>query len=150
MQAAVPDDPYQVMLRGSAGPALAVGTAAVVVAGVATGAAGAWGSLLAVAVVVGFFAASLLVMGATARRRPEPQMVLAMALLTYVTKVGVLGVFLLLMQDATWVDSLAFSATALVVAVVWLAAELRAYSRLRLLVADPDLDSGDASPRRQP
>lgn len=150
MQAAEPDDPYRVMLRGSAGPALVVGAAAVVVAAVAAGTGGAWGALLAVVVVVAFFAASLLVMGATARRRPDPQMVLAMALVTYVTKVGVLGLFLVLMQDATWVDSLAFSATALAVAVVWLGAELRAYSRLRLLVADPDPDRGDASPRRQP
>ncbi|MDP9227809.1 MAG: hypothetical protein M3M99_02005, partial [Actinomycetota bacterium] len=60
--------------------------------------------------------------------------VLAAALVTYVTKVGLLGLFLVLMQDADWASGPAFAAVALVTAAVWLGFETRAFMRQRTLI----------------
>jgi ATP synthase protein I len=128
------DDPYAAMLRGAAVPTAGTGVAAVVVAALTQGADGAVGALLAALVVLGSFSASLVVMRATARSNPHS--VLAAALLTYVTKVGVLGLFLVLVQGATWLSGTAFALAAIACAVVWLAFEVRAFARLRILVAD--------------
>lgn len=127
------DDPYAAMLRGAAVPTAVTGVAAVVVAALTEGLPGGIGALLAALVVLGFFSASLVVMRATARS--NPQSVLAAALLTYVTKVGVLGLFLVLVQDARWLSGTAFALSAIACAAVWLAFEVRAFVRLRILVA---------------
>lgn len=127
------DDPYAAMLRGAAVPTAVVALVAVVVAGVAAGERGVLGALLAAVVVGIFFSASLLVMRAVARSNPHS--VLAAALLTYVTKVGLLGLLLVLLADADWLSGEAFALTALACAAVWLAFEVRSYRKLRILVA---------------
>jgi ATP synthase protein I len=129
------NDPYAAMLRGAAIPTAVVGLLAAAVAAVAAGGRGVVGALLATLVVVGFFSASLLVMRATARSGPGS--VVAAAVVTYVTKVGLLGLFLLLVQDATWLSRDGFALTVIACGVVWLACEVRAFTRLRLPVA-PD------------
>lgn len=134
------DDPYAAMLRGAAVPTAVVAVVAVVVAALVAGAQGAVGALLAVVVVGLFFSASLLVMRAVARSNPHS--VLAAALLTYVTKVGLLGLLLVLLADAQWLSGEAFALTALACAVVWLAFEVRSFQRLRILVAPEAEDGG--------
>lgn len=131
------DDPYAAMLRGAAVPTAAVALVALVVAGTLRGGPGVVGAALAALVVLLFFSASLLVMRAVARSAPAS--VLAAALLTYVTKVGLLGLFLLLVGDATWLSGDAFALTTVACAVVWLGSEVRSFSRLRVLVA-PDAE----------
>jgi ATP synthase protein I len=132
------NDPYAAMLRAAAVPTAVVGLLAVAVAAVAVGARGAVGALLGTIVVVGFFSASLLAMRATARSNPGA--VAAAAVVTYVTKVGLLGMFLLLVQDATWLSRDGFALTVITCGVVWLACEVRAFTRLRLPVT-PDATS---------
>jgi ATP synthase protein I len=122
------------MLRGPLVPTVAAGVVAAGVAFWLQQLPGLWGSLLAVAVVVAFFSASLLVMGRTARTAPAN--VMAVALLTYVTKVGLLGLMLVLLQDATWLSGEAFGLTALLCAFVWIPLGIRSYSRARTLVFD--------------
>jgi ATP synthase protein I len=131
------DDPYAAMLRGAAVPAAVVAVVAVVVAGLVAGAQGLLGALLAAVVVGVFFSASLLVMRAVARSNPHS--VLAAALATYVTKVGLLGLLLVLLADADWLSGEAFALTALACAAVWLAFEVRSFLKLRILVA-PDAE----------
>ncbi|MFP5333945.1 MAG: hypothetical protein ACLGIV_01405 [Actinomycetes bacterium] len=131
------DDPYAAMLRGAAIPTVAVAVVALVVAGLLQGGPGLAGAALAALVVLLFFSASLLVMRAVARSNPAS--VLAAALLTYVTKVGLLGLFLLLVGGASWLSGDAFALTTVACAVVWLAFEVRSFARLRLLVA-PDAE----------
>ena len=128
-----PDDPYSAMLRGALVPTLVVGVVCVGVS-LTAGTPGLVGSLLAVVVVVASFSSSLLVMRRTARSNPNS--VMAAALLTYTTKVGVLGLLLILLADARWLSGPAFGGTALACAVVWLGFEMRAYSRMRTLVYD--------------
>lgn len=131
-RAGAADDPYASMLRGALVPALAAGAVCVVVAGVLRGTPGVLGSLLAVAVVVASFSSSLLVMRRTARSNPNS--VMAAALLTYTTKIGLLGLMLILLADAQWLSGTAFALTAVACALVWLGFEVRAYSRMRTLV----------------
>lgn len=130
------DDPYAAMLRGALVPTLVVAVACIVVAVVRAGAEGLAGSLLAAVVVVASFSSSLLVMRRTARS--NPQSVMAAALLTYTTKVGLLGLLLILLFDAEWLSGMAFALTAMACAAVWLAFEVRAYSRMRTLVFTDD------------
>jgi len=133
--AATADDPYVAMLRG---PLVPTGIVAVVTCSLAAflaGPAGLAGALLGVLVTVSFFATSLVVMSRTARAAPHN--VMAVALLTYVTKVGLLGLVLVLLKDATWMSGDAFGAGALAAALVWMVFEIRAYSRARIFVVEP-------------
>lgn len=148
MQAAQAQDPFRAMIRGGAVPTLVVGALALVVSVVVDGGRGAVGSLLATAVVVASFSSSLLLMGRMARLNPLA--VLPIALLSYVTKVGLLGLMLLLLGGAEWMSDRAFSLTAVVGAMVWLAGEVRAFTRVRTLVFDdagpgPEAPSGAVS-----
>lgn len=137
--AARPDDPYASLLRGALVPTSIVAVVCLVVAANMSAEA-FWGAALAVAVVVAFFSASLLAMRWTARS--APQNVMAVALVTYVTKIGLLGLMLVLLADATWLSGDAFAVTALVCAAVWLGFEIRAYTKLRTLVfGDPGASS---------
>jgi ATP synthase protein I len=134
--AARPDDPYAALLRGALVPTAVVAAACAVGAALVSREA-LLGAVLAAAVVLAFFSASLLVMGRTARS--APQNVMAVALVTYIAKVGLLGVLLIALQDAAWLSGTAFAVTALACAAVWLVTEIRAYSKVRLLVyAEPD------------
>jgi ATP synthase protein I len=63
---------------------------------------------------------------------------MAVALVTYITKVGLLGLMLALLIDATWLSGDAFAIVALLCAAVWLPLEILAYSRARTLVFDPE------------
>lgn len=142
--AATPHDPYAAMLRGALVPTALAGAVASGVAFWLEGLAGLWGGVLAAVVVIVFFSASLVVMGRTARTAPAN--VMAIALVTYITKVGLLGLLLVLLQDATWLSGGAFAVTALVCAIVWLPLEIRSYSKARTLVFDePDRAAQDPS-----
>ena len=132
MQAAQPQDPYRAMLRGGALPAVLAAVVAVVVAGLQAGAHGVAGSVLASVVVVVSFSSSLVVMSRAAK--VAPQLVMLVALITYTAKVVVLGIFLVVFAGAGWLSGRAFALTAVAVAVVWLAGELRAFTRVRTLV----------------
>lgn len=137
MNAATPDDPYAAMLRGALVPTLVAAVVCVAVS-LTKGTPGVIGSLLAAAVVVASFSSSLLVMRRTARSNPNS--VMAAALATYMGKIGLLGLMLVLLIDAEWLSGTAFALTAMVCAAVWLGFEVRAYSRMRTLVFD---DGGD-------
>lgn len=126
------DDPYAAMLRGSLIPTLVVGVVAVVVAVVGAGTPGLIGAALALAIVVLSFSATLLVMRWAAKNGPAN--VMAAALATYMGKILVLGVFLVLFGRASWLDGPAFGLTAIACAIAWLVFEARAYYRMRVLV----------------
>lgn len=130
--AATADDPYAAMLRGALVPTVFVAAVLVVASGVRAGGDGIAGSVLAAVVVVASFSSSLVVMRRTARS--NPQSVMAAALATYTTKIGLLGLVLVLLADADWLSGTAFALTAMACAVVWLGFEVRAYSRMRTLV----------------
>jgi len=123
--------PFDAMLRGSLLPTLAVGVLAVVVAAF-SGAKPAWSAALGAGVVVVFFSLSLLVMRRTAHL--EPTTVMAVVLASYTVKIVALGLVMVLLRDATWLSGTALALTIIVCTVVWLGFEMRAFTRLRVLV----------------
>ena len=144
--AAVADDPYAAMLRGSLWPTAAVGVVAVVASTVLEGVPGLIGSALAAVIVCASFSATLLVMRWAAKNGPAN--VMAAALATYMGKVLVLGIFLVLFGRASWLSGPAFGLTAIGCALVWLGFEARAYTRMRVLVFGEQPPAGGASAER--
>lgn len=95
---------------------------------------GLFGALLGAAVTLVFFSLSLLAMDAS--RRLQPQMVMAVAVLTYGTKVGVLMVMLVALFEATWLSGMAFALSVIACSAVWLAAQVLALRGARMPVYD--------------
>lgn len=124
---------FSAMLRGSALPTLVIGAVCVVVAAVLAGGKGAWSAALGAALVLVFFSLSLLVMKRTADW--EPTAVMAVVLGTYTAKIIALGVAMVLLRDADWLSGQALALTVIVCTVVWLAFEMRAFTRMRVLVS---------------
>ena len=139
-----PGDPYLAMLRGGAVPALVVSAVALVVFTLREGTVGLAGSGLAVAVVVVMFASSTLLLRRVATL--DPRIVFMAAMVGYTTKVGLLGLFLLLFRDAEWLSPIAFAVTAIVASLAWTTGEVVAFTRVRTLVYDPPA-AGSATPR---
>jgi xanthine/uracil permease len=133
----VAEQQYAALLRGSLIPTL---VAAVVCAAVAVpaGARAVSGAVFGAALVLVFFSLGLLVMRRTARLNPDA--VMGVVMLTYVLKVAALAVVLLLFKDAAWLDPRYFALGALGCTFVWLGFEMRAFTRLRVLVSDEPAD----------
>jgi hypothetical protein len=124
---------FGAMLRGSTLPTAAVAVACVAVAAVLAGSKGAWSAGLGAALVLLFFSLSLLVMKRTAGW--EPTAVMAVVLGTYTAKIIALGVAMVLLRNVSWLSGQALALTVIVCTVVWLAFEMRAFTRMRVLVA---------------
>ena len=73
-----------------------------------------------------------------AAARVSPLMMLNVALLTYLVKIILLAVLLVVFKDATAFDTKAFAWSILVSTLVWIAAELRTFARTRILYVEPD------------
>jgi ATP synthase protein I len=131
-------DPYAAMLRGALLPTLAV---AVVALGVSAflGSRALVGSALGAGVVVVFFALTLLVMRTV--RTIAPELMLGVALLLYGTKIAVIGGLVFWLRGQEWLSPTSFAVTAFTCAVVWLAGQVRGFTRMRVLVADPEARS---------
>ena len=127
-------DLYGAMLRGGALPAALVGAVALVVFTLVDGARGAAGSLLATAVVLVCTASTMVLLRRTVRL--DPRVVFLAAMIGYVTKVFLLGVFLVLFRNADWLSPLAFAVTAIVVSLASTIGEIVAFTRTRPLIYD--------------
>ena len=102
------------------------------------------GSALAVGVVVVTFASSTVLLRRVAAL--DPRIVFMAAMVGYTTKVGLLGLFLLLFRDAAWLSPIAFALTAIVASLAWTVGEVVAFTRVRTLIYDPSAEDG-ATPR---
>lgn len=85
-------------------------------------------------VTVVFFIISVLLMRWTARMNPE--MVMAVALTAYGTKVGLLMVLLIALYDRPGLSSLAFAAAIIFCTMTWLAGQTYAFRKGRFAVFD--------------
>lgn len=131
-----PDTAWEALLfRRSVVPTVAVGVVAVLAFGLSRGTDGALGALLGAALVIGSFGLSLYVAHRTADLHPLATLTAAM--LSYLIKITLLLVVLLVVRGTGVVDRHACGFTVLACALVWLAAEVHAFTRLRLLYVDP-------------
>jgi hypothetical protein len=93
---------------------------------------GLWGALLGAATVIIFFSVHLIVNGIS--KNLDPMAVMALAMFSYFAKVALMGAFLVIVTKTTSpasVDRTSFAIAALSITAVWLAAEIRAFLRLR-------------------
>jgi ATP synthase protein I len=130
---------FSAMLRASALPTVAVALVAVVIAAFAGGAIQAWSAGLGAALVIVFFSLSLLVMQRTATWQPTA--VMSVVLATYTAKIVALGLAMVLLRDASWLSGQALALSVIACTIVWLAFEMRAFTRLRVLVSPSPLPS---------
>ncbi|WP_432564702.1 ATP synthase subunit I [Kineococcus sp. SYSU DK003] len=104
----------------------------VVVAAVWQGVGAGLSALLGGAIVVGFFGARLVVMRKVTEKNPH--MIMLTAMVVYSVKVVLLGVAMLLLIRVEGISGPALGFTVIITAVVWLAAELRAFMTMRIPV----------------
>jgi ATP synthase protein I len=124
------------VLRGAAVPTAIVAPPIVLVATVLAGAKGALGAVAGVVLVAVFFTVGVVVLGWAAKINPVALM--NVAIVTYLVKVGALLLILLAFGDTTLFDRRAFGLSILVAAIVWMAGEVWAFSRLKILYVEPD------------
>jgi ATP synthase protein I len=119
-------------VRMARGAALATAMASPVVLGLAWLAAGGKGLLggaFGLALAVGFFSATLLAVGAAGRVSVD--LMVPAAMITFVVKMAVIGMLLLLLRDTTAFDREVFALSLVAGTCVYLAAEVRFALRAR-------------------
>ncbi|HEX8496286.1 MAG TPA: hypothetical protein VF661_03750 [Actinomycetales bacterium] len=131
---------FAALLVGAVRPTLVMATLTVAV-GAFFGAQAAWSAAIGALLVLVFFSLSLLVMRQTAHL--EPTVVMAVVLATYTGKIIALGVAMFTLRGASWMDGRALGLAVIACTVVWLAFEMRAFTRLRVLVS-PGAEQGPA------
>ncbi len=123
------------VLRWAGLATLAVGVIAVIIGFAVSGLGGGVGAAIAVAIVVVFFSIGQLILGSVLRN--NPQMAMTVALMTYLVKIGVLFVFIIVFADTTLFDTKVFAATVVVCTIVWTSAEVWVFSRTKVLYVEP-------------
>lgn len=135
-------DPAGQLLRAPLALTGLVGVAVAVAATLWQGTPGLIGAVAGLTVTVAFFTVSLLLMRWTARLNPE--MVMAVAVTAYGTKVGLLLVLLVALYDLPGFSGPAFAAAIILCTTSWLAGQLYAFRKGRFAVFDEHRD-GDAA-----
>ena len=123
------------VLRWAGLATLAVGVVAVLIGLAVSGAGGAIGAAIAVAIVLVFFSIGQLILGSVLRN--NPQMAMTVAMMTYLIKLGVLFVFIIVFADTTLFDTKVFAATVVVCTIAWTVAEVWVFSRTKVLYVEP-------------
>ncbi|HET7475755.1 MAG TPA: hypothetical protein VFJ97_06985 [Dermatophilaceae bacterium] len=139
--------PFAAMLRGALLPTLVLDGVVVLAALLLGGGRAGLAAALAVIVVTAFFAAGLSVMARLAGGSPVA--FLAAALAVYLGQILFLGVVIIALARADWLDGTAFALAALAVALGWQAFQLLAFARMRKPVYDLSAaDTADAGAER--
>ncbi|PWJ56287.1 ATP synthase protein I [Quadrisphaera granulorum] len=143
MQASRPQDPYRAMLLGGSLPAAALAVVAVVVFTILDGGRGAVGAVTAALLVGLTFASSVVVLQRV--RHLEPVIVLGIAMVSYMSVVLLLGLFLIVFRDATWLSPVAFAVAACAVSLSWTVGQIVAFTKVRTLLFEeqPAADGAD-------
>ena len=109
-----------------------------VVVTVFNGRSGFLGGLLASITVIIFFSVQLLV--ARVSRDLDPTLTMLLAMISYFAKVILMGVFLVSIgrfTDRSTVDRTSFAISALVITMIWLATEIRSFTKIRFQMPLP-------------
>lgn len=123
------------VLRRAGLAAAAVGILAIVIAAALRGWSGALGAIIATVLVLAFFSVGQVVLGAVLRS--NPQMAMTVALMTYLIKIGVLFVFIILFAETSLFDTKVFAATVVACTIAWTVAEVWVFAVTKVLYVDP-------------
>jgi ATP synthase protein I len=127
---------YATIVR-RAGALTAVAAAVMVALSAAVvGVKGMLGALVGVAIVTVFFGISVLVVGRAARVSPGAMMVAAM--ITYLVKIVALAVIVSSLNGTTAFSTRDLGLTAIVLILVWSAAQVVTTLKLKMLYVEPD------------
>ena len=127
--------PFAAMLRATVLPMVACTPVIVGVCWVAGNARAGLSGLLGVVIAALFFVSGLFVISRVAKANPLS--VLAGALAVYLGQVLFLGVVILSLSGAGWLDGTSFGLSVLAVALIWQLCQVVAFVRLRKPVYDP-------------
>jgi len=122
------------MLRGAVIPTACTAPVVVLVSWITRQTRGGLAALLGVSIAVVFFAGGLYVMKRVTTANPLS--VLAGALAVYLGQVIFLGLVILSLSGAGWLDGMAFGLSVLAVALIWQVSQVVAFIRLRKPVYD--------------
>jgi ATP synthase protein I len=129
-----PEPPFSAMLRGAVIPTVCSAPVVVLVFWVTRQTRGGLAALLGVVTTVLFFAGGLYVMKRVTNGNPHT--VLAGALAVYLGQIIFLGLVILFLSDAAWLDGQAFGLSVLATALIWQVAQVVAFMRMRKPVYD--------------
>ena len=128
--------PIEVQLwRGAIIPALTVAVLGNVIAFAVRGISGLIAGIFSLVIVVIFFAVHLAI--AKVADRLDPTMVMVLAMGSYIVKVTFMGLFLVLTMKLTepkFLDRPTFAVMAIAITSAWLAGEIRAFLKLKLVL----------------
>ena len=130
--------PFAAMLRAAMIPTVATAPVIVLVFLITRQTRGGLAALLGVSIAVAFFASGLYVMKRVTNANPLS--VLTGALAVYLGQVIFLGLVILTLSGAEWLDGTAFGLSVLAVALIWQLAQVVAFVRLRKPVYDEPAD----------
>ena len=119
---------------------LLVGLIATAIGWAAKGSDGAVGAMFATAIVLAFFSIGQFILGAVLRNNPS--MALNVALLTYLVKVGILFILIIVFADTTLFDRKVFGATIVACTIAWTAAEMWVFASTKVLYVEPGSGPG--------
>lgn len=125
----------QVLLRAGS-VTLLVGVVGTVIGAVVAGTPGLIAGVLGTIIVLAFFTAGQLVLGAVLKNNPQNAMLVAMTL--YLVKIGILLVLLLVLQDATFFAPRVFAAVIVACTLAWTFMEVLIFSRTKVLYVEPE------------
>jgi ATP synthase protein I len=133
-----PAPPFAAMLGATVTPILVTAPLIVLAFWVTRQTAGGLAALLGVLIAIAFFAGGLYVMGRVTNANPIS--VLVGALAVYLGQVLFLGVVIISLSGADWLDGKAFGLSILAVALIWQVCQVWAFLRLRKPVYDDSAD----------
>ncbi len=111
------------------------GIAAVILGSVFAGSEGFIGALFGAVLVIVFFSVGQIVIAGVMKNAPE--MAMTVALLTYLVKIGVLFVIIILFADTTAFNTKVFALTVVACTIAWTVAEVWVYGKTKVLYVDP-------------
>ena len=137
---------FAAMLSGAVIPMAFTAPVIVLVLWITRSTRGGLAALLGVCIAVVFFASGLYVMKRVAHA--SPLSVLAGAIAVYLGQVIFLGLVIVSLSGANWLDGKAFGLSILAVALVWQLSQIRAFVMLRKPVYDETTDEPAGQPAK--
>ncbi|GAB2706945.1 hypothetical protein [Kitasatospora kifunensis] len=137
------------LVRGAAIPTAVAGVAAVAAATAVAGAKGLYGALFATLLVMAFFSFGQIAIDRLSRN--NPQMMLPVAMVVYMTQVLAVGIVLALFKGTTLFDTKVFGFTVLGCTAVWTVFIVRTGMKAKIFYVVPE-STGEpvVSTERQP
>lgn len=123
------------VLRSAVPATLVVGIVGTVIGFFVADGKGVWAGVIGTIIVIAFFSVGQGVLGYVLRNNPAIAM--SVALLIYLTKVGVLFILLIIFQGTTLFDNQVFAGTVVACTLTWTFAEVVVFARGKVLVIEP-------------